>query len=368
MLAGLRALIDHAALRANLAVVRRHAPRSRVWAVIKANAYGHGMVQVAEALADADGFALARVEEAVRLREAGVRKPLLVLEGAASAEELEAADRNRLELAVHQEEQVALLDQCRLTGPLRLWLKVDTGMHRLGLRPEAVPSLLERLRDDPRVDPPVGLMTHLANADDPADGLTISQCCRLTDLARGGPMPLSIGNSAGILACPESRTDWVRPGIMLYGASPVAGRAADEFGLRPVMTLRSRLIAVKRLSRGDAVGYGGTYVCPEAMPVGVVGIGYGDGYPRQAPTGTPVSIRGREAPLVGRVSMDMITVDLRPVPEAAVGDEVTLWGEGLSVDRVAELAGTISYELLCRVTRRVRFEHANASPSDTAVS
>jgi alanine racemase len=360
MLVGPWALIDHAALRANLAVARRHAPASRLWAVIKSNAYGHGMEQVAGALADADGFALARVSEAVRLREAGVRKPLLVLEGAVSREELEAADHHRLELAVHHQAQLALLEQSRIKGPLRLWLKVDTGMHRLGLRPDRVPDLLDRLSGDHRIAAPIGLMTHLANADDPADPLAVRQCGRLVELALGGTLPLSIGNSAGILAFPESRTDWVRPGIMLYGGSPFSRRSAADLGLQPVMTLRSRLIAVNQLARGDAVGYGGTYVCPEPMPVGVVGIGYGDGYPRQAPAGTPVVIRGREVPLVGRVSMDLITVDLRTLPEAAVGDEVTLWGQGLPVDRIAERAGTISYELLCRVTTRVRFEHLPA--------
>jgi alanine racemase len=361
MLAGPRALIDHAALRANLTVARRHAPASRVWAVIKSNAYGHGAEQAAAALAEADGFALARVSEAVRLREAGVGKPLLVLEGAVCAEELEAADRHGLELALHHEEQLVLLEHARLSRPLRVWLKADTGMHRLGLAPERVAAVWERLAADRRIAAPIGLMTHLANADDVADPLTARQCARLAELARGRSAVLSIGNSAGILAFPEARTDWVRPGIMLYGSSPFAGRAAD-LGLRPVMTLRAPLIAVNRLSRGDAVGYGGTYVCPEAMAVGVVGIGYGDGYPRHAPTGTPVLIRGREVPLVGRVSMDMITVDLRGVPEAVTGDEATLWGEGLAVDCVAERAGTISYELLCGVTSRVRFEHLSAAP------
>jgi alanine racemase len=249
-----------------------------------------------------------------------------------------------------------------------VWLKVDTGMHRLGLRPDRVPDLLERLAGDPRIAAPIGLMTHLANADDPDDELTIQQCGRLAHLAPGGTVPLSIGNSAGILAFPESRTAWVRPGIMLYGGSPFARCSAADLGLKPVMTLRSRLIAVNQLSRGDAVGYGGTYVCPESMPVGVVGIGYGDGYPRQAPAGTPVSVRGREVPLIGRVSMDMITVDLRILPEAAVGDEVTLWGRGLAVDRIAERAGTISYELLCRVTRRVRFEHLPAGGAEVGLA
>jgi alanine racemase len=201
------------------------------------------------------------------------------------------------------------------------------------------------------------LMTHLANADNPRDGLTRLQCERLRSLDPASERTLSIGNSAGILAFPASRTHWVRPGIMLYGASPLMGRSAAELGLRSVMTLETRLIALRSLRRGDAIGYGGTYVCPEDMPVGVAAIGYGDGYPRHAPAGTPVLVRGQRAPLVGRVSMDMINIDLRGVPDASVGDPVILWGEGLPVDEIAHRAGTISYELLCQVTSRVRTEY-----------
>lgn len=352
-----RALIDHSALRHNLAVVRRHAPDSRVWAVVKANAYGHGMVQVGATLEAADGLAVARVEEAVRLREAGIVKPILVLAGLLFDHELTAAHEHRLDLVLHRSGQVALLERTELTGPFRVWVKVDTGMHRLGFDPKEVPALLARLAGNPRIDGPPGLMTHLANADDTRDGLTQLQCDRLRALDPAARCSLSIGNSAGILAFPASRTHWVRPGIMLYGASPLTGRTAVELGLRPVMRLQTRLIAVRSLCRGDAIGYGGTSVCPEDMPVGVAAIGYGDGYPRHAPTGTPVLVNGRCAPLLGRVSMDMINVDLRSVPDAAVGDPVTLWGEGLPVDEIAQRAGTISYELLCQVTARVRIEH-----------
>ena len=360
-----RAVIDHEALRHNLAVVRRHAPESRVWAVIKANGYGHGMVQVAAALESADGLAVARVEEGVRLREGGVTKPILVLGGILFEQELAAAHAHRLELALHQSGQVALLERTRMARPLRVWIKVDTGMHRLGFDPQEVPSLLRRLGANPKVQGTLGLMTHLANADDTQDGLTRLQCDRLRALDPTGDCKLSIGNSAGILAFPESRTHWVRPGIMLYGASPLIGRSAAELGLRPVMRLQTRLIAVRSLRRGDAVGYGGTYVCPEDMRVGVAAIGYGDGYPRYAPAGTPVLIGGRRAPLIGRVSMDMINIDLRAVPEAMVGDSVTLWGEDLPVDEIAEQAGTISYELLCSATARVRMEHLGLGESAT---
>jgi len=359
-LVGPRAIIDHSALRDNIALVRSYAPDSRIWAVVKANAYGHGMVPVGTTLSSADGFAVARVEEGMRLRAAGIAKPVLVLEGALFADELAVAAEYRLELAMHREEQVVLLEETRFPSPLRVWIKVDTGMHRLGFDPEEVPRLLERLDRNPQVDGAPALMTHLADADDPTDGLTQVQCTRLRALDPTSERTLSIGNSAGILAFPSSRTHWIRPGIMLYGSSPLMGRTAAEFGLRPVMTLQTRLIAVRSLRRGDAIGYGGTYVCPEDMAVGVAAIGYGDGFPRHAPAGTPVLVRARRTPLVGRVSMDMIHIDLRAVPDAAVGDLVTLWGEGLPVDEIAEWAATISYELLCQVTGRVRMEHREA--------
>lgn len=352
-----RAIIDHSALRRNLALVRQLAPHSRIWAVVKANGYGHGMVQVASTLESADGLAVARVEEAVRLREAGITKPILVLEGPMFEQEFLAAWEHRLELALHRPGQVDLLDHLDFPDPLRVWLKVDTGMHRLGFEPEKVPAVIRRLTESPKVASPLGLLTHLANADDVEDGLARLQCDRLRDMDPAARFRLSIGNSAGVLAFPASRTHWVRPGIMLYGASPLTGKTAVELGLRPVMRLQTRLMAVRSLRRGDAIGYGGTYVCPEDMPVGVASIGYGDGYPRSAPSGTPILVKGRRAPLVGRVSMDMITIDLRGVPGVEVGDPVTLWGEGLPVDEIAQWAGTISYDLLCRVSARVRVEH-----------
>jgi alanine racemase len=367
MLSGPRALIDHAALRHNLKVARGAAPGSRIWAVIKANAYGHGMVQVAGSLTDADGFAVARVEEALRLRAAGVKRPILVLEGAVFQEEVGLAFHHDLDICIHGMEQVALLEQAAPTRPIRVWVKVDTGMHRLGVPPADVPSIVERLSGIRALAQMPGLMTHLANADDPADPLSPRQCERLRRLAVLGDQPLSIGNSAGILTCPASRTQWVRPGIMLYGSSPIEGRPAADLNLRPVMTLMSRLIAVKRLRRGDAVGYGGTWVCPEDMPVGIAGVGYGDGYPRHAPSGTPVLLAGHRVPLVGRVSMDMISIDLRGVPQARAGDLVTLWGAGLPVDEIAQRAGTIPYELLCRISGRVRLDHVGTTSSPEQV-
>jgi alanine racemase len=358
-----RAIIDHVALRHNFDQVRRHAPSSKVWAVIKADAYGHGMARAAESLKDADGFAVARVAEAVALRGTDARTPILVLSGAHTRDELEAALHHGLELALHSQGQLELLEGADVGRPLRAWLKVDTGMHRLGLHPAEVPAALERL-SAAALQPRPGLMTHLANADDPADPLTAQQCARLHALARHD-QPLNIGNSAGILAFPSARTDWVRPGIMLYGSTPFSGpdaeaggaKSARALGLKPVMTFKTRLISVRHLRRGDRIGYGGTYSCPQDMRVGVAAVGYGDGYPRHAPSGTPVLVGNRTAPLVGRVSMDSISIDLRGVPDAFPGDEVTLWGAGLPAEEIAAHAGTISYELFCGIAGRVRKEH-----------
>jgi alanine racemase len=353
--------IDLDALRWNLSVCRERAPNSQIWAVIKADAYGHGVGPCAAALSAADGFAVARVQEALGLRAIGIDKPMLVMEGVMDDAELSSALSMQLELVVHGQWQAALLEAHLNSNaaprPVRLWLKVDTGMGRLGIDPSETSALIGRLR---RLGPSIelaGIMTHLANADDPALPMTAEQCQQARALAEEAGLPLSVGNSAGVIAHPAARTDWVRPGIMLYGGSPLVVDSAAALGLRPVMTLYSQLIAVKRFAAGAPIGYGSTYRCPQAMPVGIVAVGYGDGYPRHAPTGTPVLVRGRRAPLVGRVSMDMISIDLRAVPEAAVGDNVTLWGEGLPVEEVAAKVGTINYELLCRISPRVRLVH-----------
>jgi len=354
-----RARIDLAALRHNLRQARQRAPHARIWAVIKADAYGHGMQRVAHALDAADGFAVARVSEAVRLRAAGIAHPLLVLAGIVDTADCAAARAHNLTLVLHQPWQLDLLTAAPpATTPLSVWLKLDTGMHRLGLWHEQVFDLLTRLRAARTHLQVAGLMTHLANADDPSDPLTKCQHHLATKVARDTGLPLSASNSAGILGGLADNEAWVRPGIMLYGGSPLRGAGAAECGLQPAMTLVSRLIARRMLRRGAAIGYGGTYVCPEDMPVGVVAIGYGDGYPRHAPNGTPVLLNGRRVPLVGRVSMDMICVDLRPAPAARIGDEAVLWGAGLPVEEVAAWAGTIHYELLCRLAPRVTVETA----------
>ncbi len=347
-----RARLDAQALHHNLQQVRRHAPKARVMAVVKANGYGHGLAWVANILKEADGFAVASTEEGMQLRQAGIVKPVLLLEGFFSADELPALQLRQLAPVLHDEQQLHLLESHSESLPHAVWVKLDTGMHRLGFAPESLPDLLARLRQLKGIHD-IRVMTHFANADDVSSKNTRAQIELFRAQANGLGLETSLANSAGIVAWPESHADWVRPGIMLYGGSPLIGKTAEELNLKPVMTLESALIAVHRRRRGEAIGYGGDFVCPEDMPVGVVAIGYGDGYPRHAPAGTPVLVNGQRVPLIGRVSMDMITVDLRSQPAARVGDPVVLWGEGLPVDDVAAKAGTISYELLCHVAERI---------------
>jgi alanine racemase len=348
------ALIDLGALAHNLQRARRAAPGRRVAAAVKANGYGHGLLRVARALREADALAVASIDEAVTLREGGVEQPILLLEGAFETAELPLCSRLNLHLAVHHVLQVEMLERTPLERPIEVWLKIDSGMHRLGIPPESTPSFWQRLRACPSVAPAIRLMSHLARADERNDAYTLQQLRIFEEAAGDLPGERSLANSAAVLGWPGTHFDWVRPGIMLYGASPFIDSLGDEDGLRPVMTLSTELIAIHRLRQGQAVGYGGTWVCPEDMDVGVAAIGYGDGYPRHAPSGTPVLLNGRAAPLIGRVSMDMITLDLRRHPDARVGDPVVLWGRGLPVEIIARAAGTIPYTLLCGVTARVK--------------
>jgi alanine racemase len=345
------ATIDSAALKHNLAVVRRHAPRSRVLAVVKANAYGHGLMRAAAALAAADGFALLELEDAVRMREAGVRQRIVLLEGFFDPGELPVLVKHGLATVVHNMDQVAALDELAGSAKLDVLLKANTGMNRLGLAPSEYAQALERLRRNTRVGE-IMLLTHFADAD-VARGVGW-QLERLRRLPGYGSLPCSLANSAAILRYPETHGDWVRPGIMLYGCSPFPEGVGGESGLKPVMTLESRIIAVQELQAGDEVGYGGAFRAERRMRIGVVACGYADGYPRHAPTGTPIQVAGRMTRTLGRVSMDMLCADLTPVPEAGVGARVVLWGEGAPVERVAAAAGTVGYQLLCAVTPRVR--------------
>ncbi|TAM45579.1 MAG: alanine racemase [Gammaproteobacteria bacterium] len=347
-----RARLDAQALHHNLQQVRSHAPTARVLAVVKANGYGHGLAWVANTLKEADGFAVASTEEGMQLRLAGVIKPIMLLEGFFSSDELPALQLRQLAPVLHNEQQLHLLESHPAALPHAVWVKLDTGMHRIGFAPEQLTDVLARLRQLKGIHD-IRAMTHFANADDTANAATRTQIELFRSKVNSLGLETSLANSAGIVAWPESHADWVRPGIMLYGGSPLLGKTAEELNLKPVMTLESALIAVHHRRQGEAIGYGGDFVCPEDMPVGVVAIGYGDGYPRHAPAGTPVLVNGSRVPLVGRVSMDMITVDLRAQPKARVGDPVVLWGEGLPVDEVAAKAGTISYEILCHVAERI---------------
>ncbi len=360
----IKASLSLAALTNNLAVVRRHAPASRIWAVVKANAYGHGLDRLLPALESADGLALLELDVALHLRASGVAKPILMLEGFFSADELAGYSQHRLTAIVHSAEQVAMLAAAKLPEPVDVYFKVNSGMNRLGFALRDVPAALARLRALPAVGA-ITLMTHFADAD--GDRGVAAEMKRMTGLEGVAGLPRSYANSAAILHHPESHADWVRPGIMLYGCTPFGddpGMPAEKFGLRPVMTLKSRLIAVQHLDPGDRIGYGGTFTAQTPMRVGIVACGYADGYPRHAPGGneggntggTPIVIAGGRTRTVGRVSMDMLFADITGLPDAGVGSEVTLWGEGLSADEVAAAAGTVSYELLCALTPRVPVE------------
>ncbi len=354
----IRATIDTAALRHNLARVRAAAPGARVMAVIKANAYGHGLVPVAKALAASDGFAVARLEEGLALRAAGLANPILLLEGAFSAEQLAAAAAQRLELMVHSVEQLELLEGRNGTRTLSAWIKLDSGMNRLGFRAEQFASAYGRLQRVPNVAADPTLVTHLASADDRDDPKTGEQLRVFAAATAGLPGARSIANSAALLARPDARGDWVRPGLMLYGLSPFPAGTGADLDLRPVMTLRTEIIAVKDVRAGETVGYGGTWRAGRPTRMAVVAAGYGDGYPRSLPSGAPVLVNGRRAPLIGRVSMDMLTVDVTDLGDVSSGDPVVLWGAGLPVEEVAVRAGTIPYELVCGVSQRVHHELA----------
>lgn len=356
------ATLDLAALRHNLGVARRRGAGAGVVAVVKANGYGHGADRLLPALADADMLGVACIEEALALREAGATQPILLLEGVFEATELPLCARHDFAVAVHEPGQLRMLEAARLERPLAVWLKVDSGMNRLGFRPEQALAVLDRLRDCPAVAPDLRLMTHFASADEPTDPATRAQLARFADLAGSLGLQRSLCNSAGVLAWPEAHAEWIRPGVMLYGVSPLAGRTGADEGLVPVMTLGTKLIAVKEVPAGEAVGYAGTWTAKVASRIGIAAIGYGDGYPRHAGSGTPVLVDGRPATLAGRVSMDMLAIDLADHPEATVGTPVTLWGRGLPVETVAAHAGTIAYELLCGVTGRVHVASTGALP------
>ncbi len=347
--------LNMAALRHNVCRAREYAPGSKVMAVIKANAYGHGLIRIAQNLsAEVDAFAVARLDEAIRLRKAGIQGRILILQGFSQADEIEALLQYQLDVVVYSEQQVRLLESVTLSGVLSVFLKIDTGMNRLGIRPEQFSELLSRLQLCQCVRQPMVFMTHFANADDVQDVKTVQQLTVFTKATKNYAGEKCMANSAAIIAWPDTRLDWVRPGLMLYGVSPMLKGFAKQLGLLPVMSLYSRIIAIKQVKKGETVGYGATWKADKNTCLGVVSIGYGDGYPRHAKQGTPVLIGNKRAPLIGRVSMDMLTVDLNGCSGVQLGDQVLLWGDGLPVEEIATCAGTIPYTLLCGITRRVQ--------------
>ena len=346
----IRATISAGALERNLHIAKAHAKGAKVWAVVKANAYGHGLERAARAFAAADGFAVLDFQEAARLRLAGVTKPILMLEGFFKAADIALLHKYALTPVIHNPEQVELFKAAQHSGELEVYLKVNSGMNRLGFATDGVRPAYNAVRMHPHVKS-VTLMTHFADADG-AVGVK-DQLAWFRELTKDYAAPRSLANSAALIRFPETHADWVRPGIMLYGCSPFADRSAESLDLRPAMTLTSEIIGTQHLHAGERVGYGFGYEAMGEITIGVVACGYADGYPRHAPTGTPVLVNGQRTRLVGRVSMDMICVDISDIQEAYIGSPVTLWGEGLSADEVGAAAGTVSYELLCALAPRV---------------
>ena len=353
------ATIHTAALSHNLARARAAAPDARVWAIVKANAYGHGIARVFDGLRSADGFALLDLAEAKTLRALDWRGPILLLEGCFDARDLETCSRLDLWHVVHCNEQIDMLAAHKTLAPHRVFLKMNSGMNRLGFIPERYRAAWTRLNVLPQVDE-ISLMTHFSDADGPKG--VAAQIKTFESVTHDLPGERTLSNSAGVLRHPgelAERSDWIRPGIAVYGSAPdFPEHSAADWGLQPTMTLTSKIIGVQNLVAGDTVGYGSSFTATQAMRIGVVACGYADGYPRHCTTGTPVLVGGVRTRMVGRVSMDMITVDLSPVPAAGMGSEVTLWGQAsggavLSIDEIAQAAGTVSYELMCALAQRV---------------
>lgn len=345
--------ISLSALRHNFSIIKNKVGNRRILAMVKADAYGHGLLHVAKALSHTDAFGVATIAAGMHLREAGITQPIRVMTGFDSLAELKQIVEYNLCTVVHNAYQLPILQQLTAKeAVLDVWLKVDTGMHRLGLMPDELAGAAKKIERIKYIKKPLGIMTHYADADNLKTTFTDQQYQLFKTLTHSFAGPKSVGNSAAILQYPNELMDWVRPGIMLYGVSPLAKQTGMDLGLQPVMTLRSKLVAVKNIKAGEYIGYGCTYRATKDMRYGVVGIGYGDGYPRSAKTGTPVLVNNSRCPLIGRVSMDMITVDLTQAPHAKVGDTVVLWGDALPAEEVANCANTIAYELFCKLTQR----------------
>lgn len=353
------AVIKIAALQHNLKQVKKFAPHSRIVAMVKANAYGHGIQNVIKGLANCDSYGVASIDEACILRDLRVSQPIIIFDGFFTADELLPISYGNFSIVVHSAWQIEALEQIQMPQPISLWLKINSGMNRLGFMPQDISEIWHRLQNCSNVRKPIGLMTHFADADEASQISLTKQLTCFQQATAAFTGPRSLANSAAILSAAQTHADWVRPGIMLFGVSPFANTAGKELGLKPVMMLGSNLIALRVCKRGETVGYGGTYTCPEDRLIGIAAIGYGDGYPRHLKKDTPVLVNEGMAKIIGRVSMDMVSIDLHDHPDAKIGDPVILWGhDNLPVEIIADCAGTIAYELLCGVTSRVRFQQS----------
>lgn len=346
----IQATISLSALEHNLAVAKSKAPQSKIMAVVKANGYGHGLLNAAKGLKAADGFAILGLDEALKLRNAGYTQTILMLEGVFSSDELIHVSEKAISIVVHSDVQINMLEQVKLAKPISVHLKINTGMNRLGFKPSDFESARARLEACNNVAD-LTLMTHFATADESV-GIT-EPLAVFNKTTQDHQEPCSLANSATLMRFPEAHGQWVRAGIMLYGSSPIAGESAASFNLKPVMQFTSKIIAVQSLETDESIGYGQTFTAAKKTRVGIVACGYADGYPRHAPNGTPLAVAGKLTQIIGRVSMDMLYVDISDIPEAEIGAHVELWGSQVSVDDVAQTAGTISYELLCAVAPRV---------------
>tara|TARA_B100000678_G_scaffold54021_1_gene43261 strand:+ start:347 stop:1426 length:1080 start_codon:yes stop_codon:yes gene_type:complete len=354
-----RVIIDIKALEHNFSRIKELVHNSKVMAIIKADAYGHGIVRVAKTLRNADAFGVACLEEAEQLRIASITTPIILLEGPYKPNDLSLIIKLNLEVVIHNEYQLELLEKSKIDGAIKVWLKIDTGMHRLGFSVDKTEEMLRRLMLCRNINSTPILMSHLATANEKNHALTYQQLDTFREISKIVNIEKTIANSAAVINFPDVHFDWVRPGLMLYGVSPLINSCGHDHGLKSVMTLESEIISIQYLSKGEPVGYGATWRCPENMPVGIIAAGYGDGFPRHAKSGTPILVNNIRCPLIGRASMDMLTIDLRNQSNAKIGDRVVLWGGSLPIEEIATYAETIPYELLCGVHKRLQFVEYN---------
>ncbi len=354
-----RVIIDIKALEHNFSRIKELVHNSKIMAIIKADAYGHGIVRVAKTLRDADAFGVACLEEAEQLRIASITTPIILLEGPYKPNDLSLIIKLNLEVVIHNEYQLELLEKSKIDGAIKVWLKIDTGMHRLGFSVDKTEEMLRRLMLCRNINSTPILMSHLATANEKNHALTYQQLDTFREISKIVNIEKTIANSAAVINFPDVHFDWVRPGLMLYGVSPLINSCGHDHGLKSVMTLESEIISIQYLSKGEPVGYGATWRCPENMPVGIIAAGYGDGFPRHAKSGTPILVNNIRCPLIGRASMDMLTIDLRNQSNAKIGDRVVLWGGSLPIEEIATYAETIPYELLCGVHKRLQFVECN---------